>query len=139
MTPRRLAVVTLCLAALALLFGAACSASAARSARTVNVGKARDGKTVTLHRGDKLVVSLAGNPTTGYNWKLKSVDRSVLRPLGMKYIPDQHAPNVVGSGGVYKLSFKALARGETELRLSYLRSFEPNKPADSFRLHVVVK
>jgi predicted secreted protein len=131
--PRRLATtLALSLAAFALL-------AATASATTITVTKAKNGKTVTLHKGDKLVVKLAANATTGYAWKVKSVDKTVLEPLTSKYVPSPNPKHLVGKGGTYKLSLRAHAKETTTLTLVYVRSFDPTHPAGSYRLRVVVR
>jgi inhibitor of cysteine peptidase len=131
MVPRRLATaIALSLAAFALL-------TASASAATITVTKANNGKTVTLKKGDKLLVKLAANATTGYAWKIKSVNKTVLKSLGSKYIAPK--TGLVGAGGTYKLSLRAHAKGTTTLTLVYVRSFDPTHPAGSYRLRVVVR
>jgi predicted secreted protein len=76
------------------------------------------------------VVELAANSTTGYQWEVKSVKKSVLKPLGSKYIAPK--TGLVGAGGTYKLTLVALAGGMTNLKLTYVRSFQLNKPGGSF-------
>ncbi len=140
MSLHRLAIVlALSLAALVLLASTATALSVA-PVKTVKVGAAKDGKTVTLRKGDKLVVSLAGNATTGYEWQVKSVKRKVLSLSASKYVPDKNPSGVVGAGGVYKLTFHAAAKGQTTLRLIYARDFgPPDDDPDIFTLRVVVK
>ncbi|MGD0167235.1 MAG: protease inhibitor I42 family protein [Gaiellaceae bacterium] len=119
----------------ALLVALTLAASGAATTRVVNVGLAKNGKSVTLHRGYLLVVSLRGNATTGYAWELKSVNRSLLKPLGVSYVPDANPTHLVGRGGVYKLRFRATAPGATMLRLNYARG---KQLGGSYRLRVVV-
>lgn len=140
MTLRRLAIdLALSLAALALLASAATAASFVLT-KTVQVGAAKDGKTVTLRKSDKLVVSLAGNATTGYEWQVKSVKRKVLSLSASKYVPAKNPSGVVGAGGVYKLTFHSVAKGQTTLKLIYARDFgPPDDDPDIFTLRVVVK
>jgi hypothetical protein len=66
-------------------------ASAALAGRIVRVGLSANGKTEVLHPGDVLVVSLPGNPTTGFSWRLRKVDRAVLKLTSSAYIPNKRA------------------------------------------------
>jgi inhibitor of cysteine peptidase len=86
---------------------------------TIVIGKAAKGKTVRIERGDVLVVRLAGNPTTGYQWKVTQVDRRVLKPLGFRYELPPGTPPPPGAGGTYFFRFKAVGTGSTQLRLVY--------------------
>ena len=54
-------------------------ALAACGGKTQTVTENDNGKTVTLNTGDKLVVKLDGNPTTGYTWQLNDFDTSTTR------------------------------------------------------------
>jgi predicted secreted protein len=107
----------------------------AGGAKIARAGQAQNGKSVILSRGAQLVVSLTGNATTGYAWKIRSVNKSVLKPLTVKYVPNPNPKHLVGSGGVYKLSFKARAFGTTVLRLVYARG---ESSGGSYWLRVIV-
>ena len=96
------------------------------------------GKTVELHAGDKLEVSLKGNPTTGYQWEMAAVDAAILKLVGEpEFNPDSGA---LGAGGKVTLRLIAVAVGQTTLQLIYHRSFEKNvPPIKTFKATVVVK
>jgi inhibitor of cysteine peptidase len=115
-------------------------ASVALGGQIVRVGKRVNGTTVALHRGDTLVVSLAGNASTGYSWRVRALDRSVVKPTGSTYVQRKTTPPKVGVGGTYVLRFRALAQGKTRLKLVYVRSGNTTAPpARTFVLSVVVK
>ena len=120
----------------AALFVALTSTAAIACNDLVSAGAAQNGKSVALHSSDQLVVSLKGNATTGFAWKIRSAGKSsVLKPLAVKYTPDPNPTHLVGKGGVYKLRFKALARDTTSLKLVYARG---NELGGSYKLRVVV-
>jgi inhibitor of cysteine peptidase len=99
-----------------------------------------NGKSVTLNIGDKLIINLKGNYTTGYQWTLKDgFDNDVIVQVGeASYKPEK--TDRVGSGGIATFTFKAVGKGRTDLMLEYLRSWEKNvAPAEDFELTVVVK
>jgi inhibitor of cysteine peptidase len=95
------------------------------------------GRTVELRTGDRLAVSLAGNPTAGYSWEVAAVDARVLAPAGQ---PAYHASSAsMGSGGVFAFEFEAVAAGQTALRLAYRRPWEKRRrPAQTYAVHVMV-
>lgn len=97
-----------------------------------------DGKTVTLNKGDALVIKLDGNPTTGYGWQLSDFDQSVLKSDGD---PDYKSDSLMtGSGGRYTYHFTAGDPGEVVLTFSYLRSWEKDTPPyKTFTVTVDVK
>jgi len=80
-----------------------------------------------LNVGDKLVVSLEGNPTTGYQWQMASFTPEVLDWIeGPTYLPS--SPGRIGSGGTFKFGFKALKKGRATVKLVYRRSWEEGVP-----------
>jgi predicted secreted protein len=93
-------------------------------AAIVVIGAAANGTTVALHRGDLLVVRLAGNPTTGYRWAPSHVPPS-LRRVSASYVAPK--PQRPGQGGTYVFRFRAVA-GTGRLSLAYARSWEHAKP-----------
>jgi inhibitor of cysteine peptidase len=96
------------------------------------------GSTVELRTGDTLAVMLSGNPTTGYQWEMASVDTNVLKQRGKPEYTSNSA--AVGAGGKFIFAFEAAAPGQTVLRLVYRRPFEKNvPPASTFEITAVVK
>lgn len=113
-------------------------ATASSASRIVKVGPHANGTTVLLRPGDQLVVSLPGNATTGYSWRVRSVDRTVLKHTGSNYVPKKTTPPTVGSGGTYVLHFSVVGAGGTSLKLVYVQA-GGSKPARRFSLKVEVK
>ena len=97
-----------------------------------------DGGTVTLGIGEQLDITLAANPTTGYQWEVASGDSAVLKQVGEPvYTADSAA---LGSGGTMTFHFVALAPGQTTLKLVYHRPFEKDTPpVQTFEITAVVK
>jgi inhibitor of cysteine peptidase len=124
------------LASLCLL-PAGCAAPGGQP-KTHTLDEKNNGGSLEMAAGDQLEIRLVGNPTTGYEWMLKAVDESVLKPLGEPEY--QSESNLIGGGGRYTFQLTALAAGDTQLELVYRRSFEPEteKPADQFSLTVKV-
>ena len=72
----------------------------------------------------EFTIALNSNPTTGYSWQ-ESYDESFLELVEKSYRPGAEAePEVVGAGGTEYFQFKALQPGETELVITYKRSWE---------------
>lgn len=117
----------------------ACVLPAAAGAATVRIGHGANGKTVTVHRGDTLRVSLAGNASTGFAWLVQKNDPAVLWFARRTYTPAPHPPHVIGTGGTYHLGFRARSAGTANLRLTYAQPFNRTQPRGSFRVTVVVK
>ena len=100
--------------------------------------EADSGSAMALRTGDRLSVSLGGNPTTGYSWALAAVNRRVLAPAGE---PGYRASSpAIGAGGVFTFEFEAVAAGHTALRLVYRRPWEKRRrPAQIFSVTVTVE
>jgi inhibitor of cysteine peptidase len=118
--------------AAALVFLAGCSGGSHA------VDKSMNGQTINAKVGDTVVVTLAGNPTTGYNWAADKLDTSILQQVGdASFKADS---NLIGAGGMVTLKFKAVAAGTTTLTLNYSRSFETGvAPLQTFTVTVNVK
>jgi inhibitor of cysteine peptidase len=112
--------------------GASAGAPASQPAIDQNAA----GSTVTLRLGQRLKVSLPGNPTTGFVWEVAPGTASILAQQGdPDYQPDSSA---LGAGGVYTFTFKAVAAGSGPLKLIYRRPFEADAaPARTFEVTVV--
>ena len=104
----------------------------------VSIGAADAGKTVNLHTGDTLVVTLDGNITTGYNWIMLPQDSAILEQVGEPQVtPDSDA---LGAGGKIVLNFKAVKTGQSNLNLAYMRSFETDAtPENTFEVLINVE
>ena len=89
-------------------------------------GEAENGGTMEVAVGGSFDVVLAGNPTTGYRWELESCDAAIVQPgAEPDYAVDS---DLIGAGGKYTFRFKALAAGQTQIKLIYRRSFEKGVP-----------
>ncbi len=100
--------------------------------------KADNGRQLEVQQGDRFVVTLAGNPTTGYQWKVASVDTAIAKQIGAAQF--EPASTAVGAGGILTLQFQAVGAGQTKLTLVYQRPFDKQTPpAQTFEVTVVVK
>jgi inhibitor of cysteine peptidase len=129
-------------AALALGLVACSSGSASSSGgspATVAVTQADQGKTVSAKPGDTIVVSLEGNPSTGYTWVAKDLP-SFLTQEGEPTFKQADSSGAVGAPGMVDISFKATAAGSGELKLDYVRPWETTAtPVKTFSANVDVK
>ncbi len=109
-------------AAFALLFTSC-------AAKPLYIGEEDNGKEITVKEGAVFYVKLRSNPTTGYDWYIKSVPENI-EPMGAKdYIPDKTKKSVVGSGGYTVFEFKAAKKGSGVLSLVYKRNWEGELPS----------
>lgn len=109
--------------------------------RAIKLTAEDDGKTVGAVVGKPVEVSLKGNPTTGYSWRTAALTGDSLEQLGKpKYVPRPHRPGMVGVGGTFLFTFKAVKPGKTTLKLVYVRPWEKNKPpAKTFSATIEVR
>ncbi|MDK2979842.1 MAG: inhibitor of cysteine peptidase [Chloroflexota bacterium] len=97
-----------------------------------------DGRTVKMRIGEKLLVQLEGNPTTGYEWSLAALNEKYLSYRGEPEF--QRDSNLIGAGGTYTFIFDTLEPGRTTLTLEYARPFEPDvPPARTFSVDVLIR
>jgi predicted secreted protein len=106
--------------------------------RTVTLTPDDTGRDLRLRVGDRIVVVLGSNPTTGHMWQAGEYDRDVLRQTGdVEYEPSASVP---GGSGTDTLTFEAVGEGETMLDLIYRRPWEKSAtPAETFTVQVEVR
>ena len=109
-------------------------------ARTVNVGSSSNGKTLSLRKGDKVVVRLDANATTGYHWSTTTrPDKRIVHETSSKYVASPAKPGVVGSGGTQVIRFTATGGGRTSFASAYLSPGTPHRVGSRFRLRFRVR
>lgn len=107
-------------------------------AEKVSLTESSAQSTVNLSAGDDLVITLTGNPTTGYIWEKVKGSKKMLQQQGdYQYTT---SGSQVGAGGIFIFSFKAAVPGTTKLRLIYHRPFEKNvKPLRTNDVTVIIR
>ena len=86
-----------------------------------------DGASLTLRVGDRLMVELEGNATTGYTWaNTIQVEYAVLRESqDADYRP---ASGLIGAPGIFLFRYTAVDVGPQMLRFAYQRPWESVAP-----------
>ena len=110
--------------------------------KTIKISADDNGSSLSMKPGETLLISIDGNPTTGYTWEVDSVDENILQLLGEPdYSTDfRLRPGMTGVGGTYKFTFTAMSEGTTTLKLKYWRTFEPeNLPVETFEVTINVQ
>ena len=104
---------------------------------TVKLDETTNGQTVALKVGQKLTISLEGNPTTGYSWDVSEIDQAVIEQVGEAEFKSDS--NLIGSGGLVTLTFNGVAPGETRIKLVYHKAWEEDvPPLEEFEIFVKV-
>src|SRR5215470_10186251 len=124
---------------LVVILAGACFTGCSRSSLTITADKSYDGRTINLHVGDGVKVSLAENPTTGYKWEFLAKPEPICVIVTDAYVPNT-AVGTVGAGGVHNWEFRAVDKGNTKVSLVYRRPWEKDAaPAQTFTLTLDVQ
>lgn len=92
------------------------------------IGHAESALNLTMDvKKPTFIVQLPGNPTTGYQWSIKSMDNNVLRLINSTYIGPQ--TRLLGAGGTMQFTFSP-QKGKsypktTQIQFLYARPWEP--------------
>jgi inhibitor of cysteine peptidase len=98
--------------------------------RAVALVETDSGKAIEVSPGERVIVRLPSNRTTGYRWSLlTSGAESLTRLAAGEYAQDVGADGKPGAGGTESWYFQASANGEEELRFEYRRPWEESVPA----------
>lgn len=100
----------------------------------VHLGVEDRGREVTVATGDRLVLRLPENPTTGYRWTWESTN--ALHLTG----DANEAGTAPGAAGIRVLEVTAVKPGRVAVELTCRRSWDPTiPPIDRFELTVEVR
>ncbi len=108
--------------------------------KSLTLTEADDGRTVTIAKGQNVVLKLQANPSTGYRWKVVATDRTFGYPASTRFVKNGDA---AGASGVERMTWKtsgplAMA-GTHEVKLEYRRPWEADSsPAKTFAFKVTI-
>jgi len=88
------------------------------------LARADNNRIAELRVGERLVVRLPENPTTGYTWVIDETDSRVLALGSTGYTPPEEGS--IGVRGQRAFVFTARQPGEVALKLKYWRFWEGN-------------
>jgi inhibitor of cysteine peptidase len=99
-----------------------------------------NGESINLKLNETLKIKLDSNPTTGYSWNLSNkTNTGIISLLSSDYKASSSDKEVVGAGGYDTITFKAVAKGNTAIILTYNKSWEEGvEPIETFKLNVIV-
>ena len=109
--------------------------------KSLSITDADNGKTVTITKGQSLLVKLKSNPTTGFNWLVASTDRSFGHAASARYVAN--SGGAVGSGGLQLFTWKTTSPlvtvGSHKVKLEYGRPWGTDlAPAKVFTFTVKI-
>jgi inhibitor of cysteine peptidase len=136
------AVVLVLILTLTAVSAAGCGGAANAGDGALKLTEADNGRTFTVKTGDTIEVVIAGNPTTGYEWTavLDEASAALLEQVGEPvYAAESTDQTLVGGGGTYTFTFKALKSGSADLRLAYARAWENVDPIQTFTVAVTIE
>lgn len=87
-------------------------------------------QTIEVTTGQPIVIQIAANATTGYEWLLSQPpDPGVAQTVSSQYIaPQPTDPPTVGQGGEQCWVFLGVGAGDTSVSFDYRRPFELDAP-----------
>lgn len=94
-------------------------------------------QTITLKFEQRLIINLASNPTTGYQWVLKR-QPSGLRLVSTVYQQEPSKKGMMGAGGKSIWTFQAREKSSDSLVLVYEHSWEEKLPAKTFMCAITI-
>ena len=102
------------------------------------VDEAVHDRTVVLREGERLMVALEGNPTTGFEWEIESEPAAGLlqRIEGLAY---GSPATLIGAGGTFFFRYAAVGVGQGGMTFVYRRSWETVPPEKTVSAVVVVR
>jgi inhibitor of cysteine peptidase len=96
-----------------------------------------NGKQVSLHVGNTMIVRLESNPSTGYGWAPAGAVPDCLVQQGEGSF-ESGSTGAVGAPGIQSIAFFAAQTGSGTLALAYARPWENSQPAKTFSVQVDV-
>ena len=93
---------------------------------------------ISVFKGQKFVIDLPSNPTTGYNWHLKKFEHKDIESLDKTAEGSYIAPDskLMGAPGRQVFEFVAKHAGEAEIKLAYYQEWKPNEIAYKYEVLV---
>ncbi|WP_306362655.1 protease inhibitor I42 family protein [Nocardia sp. CC227C] len=95
----------------------------------VTVDESANGTELDLLTGQRLLVRLPSNPSTGASWAMVRLDQDILLQDGEPDYRADPGPAMPGKGGTETWAFRAERPGTATLELVYARSWE--EPSDT--------
>lgn len=109
-----------------------------KTGKPTTITQDQKGQTITINANKSFIVTLPGNPTTGYTWEATDFDPQIIKADGNWTY--QAESDKLGASGMVSLPFKAVSAGQTTLVLIYHRSFEKDvPPLETFSVTITVK
>lgn len=93
----------------------------------LKLGHEANSRGFSIAKGQTIMIQLASNPTTGYDWHLDKLNLRYFRFVNSGFI--RPSGKLVGAPGQKWFEIKAVRAGNGGVRLLYYRSWEGKKKA----------
>ena len=102
------------------------------------IGEKSDKKTVDVQLGRSFTIALSSNASTGYSWRIKSVDRTIGSPKESTVPGDASRPGAPGTQKfVWSTKSPLQLVGQHKIQLEYVRPWqETAPPAKTFEVTI---
>ena len=102
------------------------------------IGDDMNGSTIIMRIGEKRTLSLRGNATTGYAWRIVKMNGTSVKPDDKwHYRPERFF--LIGGGGYFQCQFEAVQAGLTEVFFIYEPVADPMNMTYSYYLQFDVR
>ena len=97
-------------------------------------------ESITLHKGQRLVIKLPATQATGFSWQTKEPP-TILKPTNADVLEYEKQPDdgAVGKAGKQLIRFTAEKEGSEVLTLNYFRPFDKNNIVESCTMKIIVQ
>jgi inhibitor of cysteine peptidase len=93
---------------------------------------------LAMEVGDKIILELCSNQTTGFKWNYEMSTDGILDEIDYEYIEPEDG--VVGAPGMESWTFKAVQKGTTQIKMEYSQPWEGGTKAEwTYTLTVTVE
>lgn len=93
--------------------------------KVITIDASSNSSTIKARPSQQIVINLESNPSTGFSWQLAdSYDQAVVTKESNTFT--KNSSGAIGAPGTEVWTFKAVGKGATTLKFSYLRSWETN-------------
>jgi inhibitor of cysteine peptidase len=102
----------------------------------IAVGEGHNGGAISAKPGDRIVIRLPENPTTGFRWTAERADPTLLQLQSDEFAPPAGAG--MGGAGVRIVRYLATGAGATSITLQLARPWEAMAPRSQFKIQISV-
>lgn len=103
--------------------------------KSMEIKQSDSGRVIALDKGQKAVIRLSENPTTGYGWEfeIEPKKQKAITVISSKFIA--RASDLIGAGGVREYKFKAKKTGKVTIHGYYVRPWEQLDKESALQVH----